>query len=91
MSYCVRSTDYFSDEFYGDTITETLFLKILDASKNRGDQSIEIMSHPAFIDNALLKSNYAYQRLTELEVLTSVELKQQILTRGFKLGSYLDI
>lgn len=91
MSYQVTSTDYFSQDFYGDEITESLFLKIIDDSTARGDQSIEIMSHPAFIDNALLKSNYAYQRLTELEVLTSAELKAQILARDFKLGSYLDL
>lgn len=91
ISYQVTSTDYFSQDFYGAEITESLFLKILDDSIERGDQSIEVMSHPAFIDNVLLKSNYAYQRLTELEVLTSAELKTQILARDFKLGSYLDL
>ncbi|HBO23295.1 MAG TPA: chitin disaccharide deacetylase [Providencia sp.] len=91
MSYSVTSTDYFSSDFYGDEITESLFLKILDESKQRGDSSIEVMSHPAYIDNALLKSNYAYQRLIELDVLTSAALKAQILERGFKLGSYLDL
>lgn len=91
VCYQVASTDYFSQDFYGDEITESLILKIIDDSIARGDRSIEIMSHPAFIDNALLKSNYAYQRLTELEVLTSIELKAKILDRGFKLGSYLDL
>ncbi|EKT58261.1 chitin disaccharide deacetylase [Providencia burhodogranariea] len=87
----VTSTDYFSRDFYGDEVTESLFLNILNDSITRGDQSIEIMSHPAFIDNALLKSNYTYQRLTELDVLTSTTLKAQVLDRGFKLGSYLDL
>ncbi|USR64163.1 chitin disaccharide deacetylase [Providencia stuartii] len=91
LSYQVASTDCFSSEFYGDEISEALFLKIIDEAKAQGHHSIEVMSHPAFIDNALLKSNYAYPRLNELEVLTSENLKSQILARGFKVGSYRDI
>lgn len=91
LPYQVASTDSFSSEFYGDKISESLFLQILDEAKLHGNRSIEIMSHPAFIDNALLKSNYAYPRLNELEVLTSDNLKVRILERGFKIGSYRDI
>lgn len=91
LSYQVASTDSFSSEFYGDEISESLFLQILDNAKQRGNHSVEVMSHPAFIDNALLKSNYAYPRLNELDVLTSENLKAQILERGFKIASYRDI
>lgn len=91
LSDQVVSTDCFSSEFYGDEISEALFLKIIDEAKAQGNNSIEVMSHPAFIDNALLKSNYAYPRLNELEVLTSESLKSHILARGFKIGSYRDI
>lgn len=91
LSYQVASTDSFSSEFYGDEISESLFLQILDNAKKRGNHSVEVMSHPAFIDNALLKSSYAYPRLNELDVLTSENLKAQILERGIKIGSYRDI
>lgn len=88
-----RSTDYFSPDFYGEpnSITEALFLSILDKSTNQGYQSIEIMCHPAFIDNDLLMSGYSYPRLTELEVLTGKGLKQAIKDRGYQLATYLDL
>ncbi|WP_419210430.1 chitin disaccharide deacetylase [Providencia manganoxydans] len=88
-----RSTDYFSPDFYGEpsSVSEALFLSILDKSTKQGYQSIEIMCHPAFIDNDLLMSGYAYQRLTELEVLTGKGFKQAIRDRGYQLATYLDL
>lgn len=83
-----RSTQGFDSRFYGDTITEALFLNILDNSTERQERSLEIMCHPSFIDNTLLTSKYCYPRLTELEVLTSASLKQAISERGFRLGSF---
>ncbi len=60
-------------------------MKIINEAKAQGNNSIEVMTHPAFIDNALLKSNYAYPRLNELEVLTSENLKSQILWMVLRL------
>lgn len=88
-----RSTDYFSPDFYGEpnSVTEALLFNILDESTQQGYQSIEIMCHPAFIDNDLLTSSYAYPRLTELEVLTGKGLKQAVKDRGYQLGTYLEL
>ncbi len=47
----LRSTQGFSSEFYGEEITEACFLRILDASAHRGEASLEVMCHPAFVDN----------------------------------------
>ncbi|XNM78392.1 ChbG/HpnK family deacetylase [Escherichia coli] len=55
------------------------------------ERSLEVMCHPAFVDNLIRKSAYCFPRLTELEVLTSASLKYAIAERGYRLGSYLDV
>lgn len=87
----LRSTQGFSSEFYGEEITEACFLRILDASTHRGETSLEVMCHPAFVDNIIRQSAYCYPRLTELEVLTSASLKAAIAERGYRPGSFLDV
>ncbi len=87
----VISSDGFDSQFYGDEITQALFLKVLDESKARHEHSIEVMTHPAFVDNPLRTSGYCFQRLTELEVLTDTTLKQAIVERGYQLGTYQDL
>jgi predicted glycoside hydrolase/deacetylase ChbG (UPF0249 family) len=68
------TTDGFSSAFYGEAITETLFLQVLDRSVQQGERSLEVMAHPAFIDNMIRKSAYCWPRLDELDVLTSTSL-----------------
>ncbi len=72
--------------FYGEEISEALFLQVLDDASHRGDRSLEVMCHPAFIDNTIRQSAYCFPRLTELEVLTSASLKYAIAERGYRLG-----
>ena len=86
-----KSTDGFDSSFYGETVSEALFVQTLDNATQRGDRSVEIMTHPAFIDNTLLASKYCYPRLAELDVLTSASLKTAITERGFRLGSFKDL
>ena len=86
-----KSTDGFDSTFYGDAISEALFLQTLDNATQRGDRSVEIMTHPSFIDNTILESKYCYPRLAELDVLTSETLKSAITERGFRLGSFKDL
>ncbi len=81
----------FSSAFYGEEISEALFLQVLDDSSHRGERSLEVMCHPAFVDNTIRQSAYCFPRLTELEVLTSASLKYAIAERGYRLGSYLDV
>lgn len=49
------------------------------------------MGHPAFVDNALMASNYCYPRLDELDVLTQPSLKEAIAERAFWLGTFRDL
>lgn len=87
----VRSSAGFSSEFYGDGVSEALFLQALDNSASRGETSLEVMCHPAFVDNTIMGSAYCYPRLAELDVLTSSSLKYAIAERGYRLGTYRDV
>lgn len=85
------TTDGFSSAFYGEEISEALFLSVLDRSVQQGERSLEVMAHPAFIDNTIRKSAYCWPRLTELDVLTSTSLKYAIAERGYRLGTFRDL
>ena len=87
----LRSSEGFSSEFYGDAISDELFLKVLDDSTARGEGSLEVMCHPAFVDKTIMGSAYCYPRLAELDVLTSASLKYAIAERGYRLGTYRDV
>ena len=87
----VKTAEGFDSGFYGDAISETLFLETLERSTARGEQSLEIMCHPSFIDNTILASKYCYPRLAELDVLTSPSLKYAIAERGYRLGTFKDL
>lgn len=54
----LRTSQGFSSEFYGEAISEALFLQMLDASADRGESSLEVMCHPAFIDDIIRQSAY---------------------------------
>lgn len=86
-----KSTEGFDSGFYGDAITQTLFLDTLDRAMAREERSLEVMCHPSFIDSTILASKYCYPRLTELDVLTSSSLKYAIAERGYRLGAFSDI
>lgn len=85
------TTDGFSSAFYGDEISEALFLSVLDRSVQQGERSLEVMAHPAFIDNTIRKSAYCWPRLAEMAVLTSTSLKYAIAERGYRLGTFRDL
>ncbi len=89
--YGARSTEGFDSGFYGEAITEQLFLDVLDRAMEREERSLEIMCHPSFVDNTLMASKYCYPRLAELDVLTSSSLKYAIAERGYRLGSFKDL
>ena len=87
----LRSSDGFASEFYGEAISEALFLAALDHSTAQGEGSLEMMCHPAFVDNTIMESAYCYPRLDELDVLTSPSLKYAVAERGYRLGTYRDV
>ncbi|WP_413300805.1 chitin disaccharide deacetylase [Bacillus sp. 1P10SD] len=77
----IDGVDSFSDlalfDFYNDGVTPDYFAKLKDRVND--GLTVEVMCHPAYLDNNLLTgSSYAYQRLTELEILQSVTLPKNI-------------
>lgn len=77
----IDGVDSFSDvslfDFYGEGVKPDYFTKLNERFKD--GMKVEVMCHPAYLDNNLLHgSSYAYQRLTELEILTSVNLPKKI-------------
>lgn len=83
-----RSCEAFSSAFYGEALSEALFLQILDAAIEDDVASLEVMCHPSFVDSIVMESAYCYPRLTELDILTSASLRQAVNARGFRLGNY---
>lgn len=87
----IRSSEGFTSDFYGEAISEGLFLQTLIASQQQNERSLEVMCHPAFVDDTLMGSAYCYPRLAELEVLTSPSLRNTVAERGYRLGTFRDV
>ena len=50
---------------------------------------VDLMSHPAFVDEYLLNStSYALNRTKEHRVLTSKSVVDYLTSQGIKLGNY---
>ncbi|ADH97729.1 chitin disaccharide deacetylase [Salisediminibacterium selenitireducens] len=69
-------SDDFHDGFYQDAVSIDFFRKLYEQHKHKSG-TIEIMSHPAYIDRTLQAySSYQNERLAEFDVLTSHALKE---------------
>lgn len=70
-------TEIFIDKFYGRNLSADVFKMLPE--KVPAHSTVEMMCHPAYIDT-FLKSNSSYceERLTELDILTSVALPEGI-------------
>lgn len=66
-------SDVFFDDFYSDNVSESYFEALQQRVEN--DQTIEIMTHPGFIDHEILNgSSYNLQRVKETYILTNTQL-----------------
>lgn len=75
------------DEFYQDEVNESFFEKYIDKIKKF--EAVDLMSHPAFVDEFLLNStSYAINRTKEHCVLTSAVVKDYLSAQGIELGNY---
>lgn len=67
-------SDQLLTDFYGNDIPKDYFDTIKERI-NQGAEVVEVMVHPAFIDNHLKNgSSYCFERLTELDLLTNSTL-----------------
>lgn len=85
-----RSPDAFFASFYDDQATRGEFLRIL--SNFLPNSTFEIMCHPGYVDEAFAKeSGYAFQRQTELQILTDPAMRKEIARRGIQLISFAQL
>ncbi|MDQ6598807.1 chitin disaccharide deacetylase [Bacillus salipaludis] len=78
----VNGVKSFSDlslfDFYGEGVAPDYFNKL--AERIDDGKIVEIMCHPAYLDNILLRgSSYTFKRLTEFEILTHVTLPKNMM------------
>ncbi len=75
------------DEFYQEAVDESFFESFI--SKMKQFEVVDLMSHPAFVDEYLLNStSYALNRTKEHRVLTSKSVADYLTSQGIKLGNY---
>lgn len=85
----ILTTDDFSMEFYGERVNVDTIKQIIE---NSHGTTVEIMAHPAIVDEELKNSSsYSNTRLKELEILTSEELKKWFVENHIKLIGFKDI
>lgn len=83
----VRHTSMLDAGFYASEATVEKFTQLLQTYQMV--ESLEIATHPAFIDNDLLTlSSYTKERLNELDILTSDEVKNKITSLGIERINY---
>jgi len=83
----VRHTTNFDAGFYASEATVEKLNQLLQSYQ--AVESLEIATHPAFIDNDLLAlSSYTKKRLDELDILTSNEVKNKIASLGIERINY---
>jgi predicted glycoside hydrolase/deacetylase ChbG (UPF0249 family) len=84
------SPDAFFASFYDDHATREEFLRILSILPKNG--SFEIMCHPGYVDEAFAKESvYAFQRQTELEIVTDPAMRKEVERRGIQLISFAQL
>jgi predicted glycoside hydrolase/deacetylase ChbG (UPF0249 family) len=85
-----KTTEGFSDKFYGENISIEYLEEIL--SKAKDYESVELMCHPAYVDYELYNiSSYNKERANELFILTSSKIKDFIKYKDIQLISYQNI
>jgi len=70
-------SDVFRGDFYGKDVSVSLLEKIVREGKD--GETIEIMTHPAYIDTALLEgTSYCMERAKETDVLLSWDVPKNV-------------
>jgi len=71
-------SDVFLGDFYGETATPDYFENL--SSRVPDGAVVEVMAHPGYLDSSVLSgSSYNQDRVKELEILTSVQLPNDIV------------
>lgn len=72
--------DVFLDDFYGEGVVDNYFANLQSLEMN--GKSLEIMTHPAYLDTVLLAgSSYNTVRLRETDILMKAQLPKDYILR----------
>jgi predicted glycoside hydrolase/deacetylase ChbG (UPF0249 family) len=82
----IRTIDLFEDRYYDDKVSFDHFTGFIKEAMKY--DIVELMCHPAFLCTDTLKSSYSYPRLTELDVITSSEIKEFIDSNKIEIVDY---
>lgn len=78
----------FSDKFYGDSLTGENLLEVVRQYRGKV-QVLELMTHPALIDEPLLEaSSYTIGRTRELAILTDPSLLEALRNMNVTISNY---
>ncbi|MCC0632431.1 chitin disaccharide deacetylase [Clostridioides sp. ZZV15-6388] len=78
------------DSFYKENVSEEYFIKNIEEIMKY--DVVDIMSHPAFLDDYILNStSYAIDRTKEHKILTSKKVREFFRENGLVISSYRDI
>lgn len=78
-----RSADGFFVTFYDEGATREELIGILDRLPEHG--TFEIMCHPGYVNEAFARESvYAWQRHSELDILTDPQIRAEIEKRGIQ-------
>ncbi|MBY2229117.1 chitin disaccharide deacetylase [Clostridioides difficile] len=78
------------DSFYKENVSEEYFIKNIDEIMKY--DVVDIMSHPAFLDDYILNStSYAIDRTKEHKILTSKKVKEFLEKNRLVISSYRDV
>ena len=79
-----------TEGFYSDNVTDDYFENFINEIK--GHEIIDIMCHPAFIDENLVNStSYVMQKIKEYSILTSKKVQEFLLENNFEITNYSNI
>jgi len=75
--------------FYGDDLSVDTLLSIFEDIDKEGFSTVEMMTHPAFLDQEVLTgSSYNYQRAKELQILTAPQIKEYVQKQKIQLVNF---
>lgn len=79
-----------TESFYNENVTDDYFEKHIEELKKH--DVIDIMCHPAFIDEYLVNStSYAMQRIKEYSILTSKKVQDFLRENNFEITNYSNV
>lgn len=82
----IKTTQAFTDAFYGDDATMDNLIALIE--RHSGVESLEVMSHPAYLDAEAFQGRYNTKRTDEYSILTDRVLMDYIEAADIQLVGF---